>query len=500
MNANLYDLFERHFPDALEQPFLIVPHASAVSYDDLAAMSARMAHALTAAGCTPGDRVAVQVDKHWHVLALYLACLRAGLVYLPLNTAYQKSELAYFFADAKPRVIVCNNDHLGIVAALGGDATVLTIEEAVDRARTCEAGFATVHRAPDDLATILYTSGTTGRSKGAMITHRNLASNATTLVDAWGFTRDDVLLHALPIFHVHGLFVATHCALLAGARMVWLPKFDAHEVVSLLPRATVMMGVPTFYTRLLSDPTFTRDSCASIRLFISGSAPLLAETFEAFAERTGHAILERYGMTEAGMITSNPLSGARVGGTVGKPLHGIDVRIVDDRGEAAGPGVIGAVQVRGPNIFAGYWQMPDKTREEFTVDGYFKTGDVGEWVPDAPAHGYLRLVGRAKDLIICGGLNVYPKEIEERIDQMDGVVESAVVAMPDPDFGEVVAAFVVRKPGCSLSGTDIIKRLKAEIAAFKVPKRVEFADALPRNAMGKVQKAALREKLVEGRR
>jgi len=281
---------------------------------------------------------------------------------------------------------------------------------------------------------------------------------------------------------------------------VWLPKFDAHEVVSLLPRATVMMGVPTFYTRLLSDPTFTRDSCASIRLFISGSAPLLAETFEAFAERTGHAILERYGMTEAGMITSNPLSGARVGGTVGKPLHGIDVRIVDDRGEAAGPGVIGAVQVRGPNIFAGYWQMPDKTREEFTVDGYFKTGDVGEWVPDAPAHGYLRLVGRAKDLIICGGLNVYPKEIEERIDQMDGVVESAVVAMPDPDFGEVVAAFVVRKPGCSLSGTDIIKRLKAEIAAFKVPKRVEFADALPRNAMGKVQKAALREKLVEGRR
>jgi len=500
VNANLYDLFERHFPDALEQPFLIVPHASAVSYGDLAAMSARMAHALTAAGCTPGDRVAVQVDKHWHVLALYLACLRAGLVYLPLNTAYQKSELAYFFADAKPRVIVCNNDHLGIVAALGGDATVLTIEEAVDRARTCEAGFATVHRAPDDLATILYTSGTTGRSKGAMITHRNLASNATTLVDAWGFTRDDVLLHALPIFHVHGLFVATHCALLAGARMVWLPKFDAHEVVSLLPRATVMMGVPTFYTRLLSEPSFTRDACSSIRLFVSGSAPLLAETFEAFRERTGHAILERYGMTEAGMITSNPLAGPRVGGTVGKPLHGIDVRVVDDRGETVGPGVIGDVQVRGPNIFAGYWQMPDKTREEFTVDGYFKTGDVGEWVPDAPAHGYLRLVGRAKDLIICGGLNVYPKEIEERIDQMDGVVESAVVAMPDPDFGEVVAAFVVRKPGCSLSGTDIIKRLKAEIAAFKVPKRVEFADALPRNAMGKVQKAALREKLVEGRR
>jgi malonyl-CoA/methylmalonyl-CoA synthetase len=495
VNANLYDLFERHFPDAPEQTLLIVPGGSPVSYGDLAAMSARMAHALVAAGCAPGDRVAVQADKHWHVLALYLACLRAGLVYLPLNTAYQKSELAYFFADAKPRVIVCNNDRLGVVAALGADASVLTIEEAVDRASACEPRFTSVHRAPDDLATILYTSGTTGRSKGAMITHRNLASNAATLVDAWGFTKDDVLLHALPIYHVHGLFVATHCALLAGARMVWLAKFDAHEVVPLLPRATVMMGVPTFYTRLLAEPAFTREACASIRLFISGSAPLLAETFEAFRERTGQAILERYGMTEAGMITSNPLAGPRVGGTVGKPLHGIEVRVVDERGEAVGPGVIGAVQVRGPNIFAGYWQMPDKTREEFTGDGYFKTGDVGEWVADGPAQGYLRLVGRAKDLIICGGLNVYPKEIEERIDQMEGVVESAVVAMPNPDFGEVVAAFVVRKPGCTLTGADIIQRLKGEIAGFKVPKRVEFEDALPRNAMGKVQKAALREKL-----
>ena len=497
MNANLYDLFERHFPDATEQPFLIVPNAAAVSYGDLADMSARIAHALVAAGCRPGDRVAVQVDKHWHVLALYLASLRAGLVYLPLNTSYQKSELAYFFADAKPAVIVCNNDRLGVVAALGGEATVLTIEELVDRAQRCEPGFATVQRGPDDLAAILYTSGTTGRSKGAMITHRNLASNATTLVDAWGFTRDDVLLHALPIFHVHGLFVATHCALLAGARMLWLPKFDAHEVLALLPRATVMMGVPTFYTRLLSEPAFTRDACASIRLFVSGSAPLLAETFEAFEARTGHTILERYGMTEAGMITSNPLEGPRVGGTVGKPLHGIEVRVVDEGGRAAGPGVIGGVQVRGPNIFAGYWQMPDKTRGEFTEDGFFKTGDVGEWVPDGPARGYLRLVGRAKDLIICGGLNVYPKEIEERIDQMEGVLESAVVAMPDPDFGEIVAAFVVRKPGCTLSDADVIQRLKSDIAGFKVPKRVLFEDALPRNAMGKVQKAALREKLVK---
>jgi len=495
VNANLFDLFERHFPDVAEQPFLVVPNAPAVRYADLAAMSARIAHALVDAGCRPGDRVAAQVDKHWHVLALYLACLRAGLVYLPLNTAYQKSELAYFFADAKPRVIVCNNARLGVVAALGGDATVLTIEELADRASRFDAAFATVHRAPDDLAAILYTSGTTGRSKGAMITHRNLASNAITLVDAWGFTRDDVLLHALPVYHVHGLFVATHCALLSGARMLWLPKFDAHEVVPLLARATVMMGVPTFYTRLLSEPGFTKDACRTIRLFVSGSAPLLAETFESFRQRTGHAILERYGMTEAGMITSNPLAGPRVGGTVGKPLHGIEVRIVDDAGVPVGPGTIGGVQARGPNVFAGYWQMPDKTREEFTADGFFRTGDVGELVADGEARGYLRLVGRAKDLIITGGLNVYPKEIEERIDQMDGVLESAVVAMPDPDFGEAVAAFVVRKPGCALTGAEIIKRLKGEIAGFKVPKRVEFEDALPRNAMGKVQKAALREKL-----
>jgi malonyl-CoA/methylmalonyl-CoA synthetase len=497
VNANLYHLFERHFPEGLEQPFLVVPNASSVSYGDLAATSAQISHALIAAGCTAGDRVAVQAEKHWHVLALYLACLRAGLAYLPLNTSDQRSELAYFFEDAKPRVIVCNNDNLGVVAALAHDATVLTVEEVVDRASTRPKTFATVHRGPDDIAAILYTSGTTGRSKGAMITHRNLASNAATLVDAWGFTRDDVLLHALPIYHVHGLYVATHCAMLAGARMLWLPRFDAREVASLLPRATVMMGVPTFYTRLLSEAAFTRDACRSIRLFVSGSAPLLAETFEAFRERTGHAILERYGMTEAGMITSNPLEGPRVGGTVGKPLHGIEVRIVGENGEVAGPGVIGGVQVRGANIFGGYWQMPDKTRADFTSDGWFKTGDVGEWVAEGPGQGYLRLVGRAKDLIICGGLNVYPKEIEERIDQMEGVLESAVVAMPDPDFGEVVAAFVVRKPGCALSGHDIVGRLKNEIAGFKVPKRVEFEEALPRNAMGKVQKAALREKLAK---
>jgi malonyl-CoA/methylmalonyl-CoA synthetase len=494
MNANLYSLFERHFPDGAEQPFLVIPNGPVIHYDDLAAASAQVANALVAAGCRPGDRVAAQVDKHWHVLALYLGCLRAGLVYLPLNTGYQRAELAHFFGDAQPRVVICNPDHLGVIAALERHATVLTLDELFDRASSQPAQFTTVASRPDDLAALLYTSGTTGRSKGAMLTHRNLASNALALVDAWGFTRGDVLLHALPIFHVHGLFVATHCALLSASRMLWLPKFDAQEVVSLLPRATVMMGVPTFYTRLLAEPALARDRCASIRLFVSGSAPLLAETFEAFATRTGHPILERYGMTESGMITSNPLDGARVGGTVGKPLPGIDVRIIGDAGEPCVDGAIGAVQIRGPNVFAGYWRMPEKTSEEFTADGFFKTGDVGQWVTEGPARGYLRLVGRAKDLIITGGLNVYPKEIEERIDQMDGVVESAVVGMPDPDFGEAVAAVIVGKPGHTLTEAGVIAALKGEIANFKVPKRVYFASELPRNAMGKVQKAVLRER------
>ena len=494
MNANLYSLFERHFPDGTEQPFLIVPNGPVVHYDDLAALSAQIAHALVAAGCVPGDRVAVQADKHWHVLALYLACLRAGLVYLPLNTGYQKAELGYFFGDAQPRVVVCGTDRLGVIAALDRDATVLTLPELVDRAAPMPTDFDTLPRAPDDLAAILYTSGTTGRSKGAMITHRNLASNGLALVEAWGFTRGDVLLHALPVYHVHGLFVATHCALLSGSRMLWLPKFDAGEVLALLPRATVMMGVPTFYTRLLAEPAFGRERCRSIRLFVSGSAPLLAETFEEFRARTGQAILERYGMTETGMITSNPLDGARVGGTVGRPLPGIDVRVVDDSGSVCGPDAIGGVQLRGPNVFAGYWRMPEKTREEFTADGWFRTGDMGQWVADGPAKGYLRLVGRAKDLIITGGLNVYPTEIEERIDALEGVEESAVIGVPDPDFGEAVAAVVVRKPGSALTEADVIAALKREIASFKVPKRVRFADELPRNAMGKVQKALLRER------
>ncbi len=490
MNANLYALFASHFPDGTEQPLLAIPNGPVIHYDDIAAASARYAHALVTAGCKPGDRVAAQLDKDPRVLALYLACLRAGLVYLPLNTGYQKTELRYFFNDAEPLVIVCNNAQLGAVVTLAGSATVLTLDELDERARVHDATFDTVHSAPEDLAALLYTSGTTGRSKGAMLTHRNLASNALALVEEWGFTRGDVLLHALPIYHVHGLFVAIHCVLLAGARMLWLAKFDAREVASLLPRASVMMGVPTFYTRLLTEPSFTREIAAGVRLFVSGSAPLLAETFAAFETHTGVAVLERYGMTETGMITSNPLLGTRVGGTVGKPLPGVEVRIVTgDDADAA----IGGVEVRGPNVFAGYWRMPEKTRGEFTTDGYFRTGDMGEWVDADPGRGYLRLVGRARDLIITGGLNVYPKEIEDRIDDMEGVEESAVIGIPHPDFGEAVTAVIVGLPEHTLTEASVIGALKGEIANFKVPKRVVFVEALPRNAMGKVQKSVLRE-------
>ena len=492
MNANLYALFESHFPDGPEQPLLLIPGGPVVHYDELAAESARMAHALVAAGCRPGDRVAAQTEKHWQVLALYLACLRAGFVYLPLNTGYQRTELSYFFADAEPRVIVCRPESGGAIAALAPGATVLTLGGtggSLDaRAREQSAVFATVTSAPGDLAAILYTSGTTGRSKGAMLTHRNLASNAVTLVEEWGFTRGDVLLHALPIYHVHGLFVAIHCALLSGSRMLWLPKFDAKEVAALLPHATAMMGVPTFYTRLLAEPSFTRECCRNVRLFVSGSAPLLGDTFDAFRERRGHAILERYGMSETGMNTSNPLLGPRRAGTVGPPLPGVSIRIADEAGGGAAPASVGAIEVKGPNVFAGYWRMPEKTREEFTADGHFRTGDMGRWTPE----GYVQIVGRAKDLIISGGLNIYPKEIEERIDAIDGVVESAVIGVPDPDFGEAVTAIVVAKPGHALNESDIIAALKADIANFKVPKQVHFVSHLPRNAMGKVQKNVLR--------
>ena len=494
MNANLYALLRDHFAEHGEQPCILHPGGTVIHYDDLDAMAARLAHVLVDAGCEKGDRVAAQVDKCWQALALYLACLRAGLVYLPLNTGYQKSELAYFFGDAEPRVIVCAPDHLATVAALRPEATVLTLSgdegTLLDLAREAPETFDTVVSAPDDLAAILYTSGTTGRAKGAMLSHRNLASNALTLVDAWGFTRGDVLLHALPLYHVHGLFVACHCALLSASRMIWLLKFNAAEVMEQLPHASVMMGVPTFYTRLLAEAAFTEDACRSVRLFISGSAPLLPETFNEFRSRSGHAILERYGMSETGMNTSNPLRGERICGSVGPPLPGVTLRVVDDDARPCLAGAIGGIEVKGPNVFAGYWRMPDRTRDEFTADGFFKTGDMGELLDN----GYLKIVGRAKDLIITGGLNVYPKEIEERIDALPGIAESAVIGVPDPDFGEAVTAVVVAKAGHAPSEADLIDALKAEIANFKVPKRVHFVDELPRNAMGKVEKNTLRQR------
>ena len=482
-----------HFLERAEEPCLLIPDGPVVHNDDLDATSARLAHALTEAGARPGDRVAAQVDKCWEALALYLACLRAGFIYLPLNTSYQRSELSYLFGDAEPAVIVCGTAAAERTAALRPEALVLTLDPGtgtlLDRADDKPPTFDTVTSKPDDVAAILYTSGTTGRPKGAMLSHRNLASNALTLVEQWGFTRGDVLLHALPLYHVHGLFVACHCVLLSGARMLWLAKFDAEVVRGLLPRATVMMGVPTFYTRLLSLPSFSADDCRSIRLFVSGSAPLLAETHCEFRERTGHTILERYGMTETGMLTSNPLQGERIAGTVGPALPGVSVRVVDAAGHSCTSEQVGGVEVHGPNVFSGYWRMPERTREEFTADGYFRTGDMGQLLPN----GYLKIVGRAKDLIITGGLNVYPKEIEEKIDAIAGVIESAVIGVPDTDFGEAVAAIVVAREGHSLTEAGVIAALKGEIAGFKVPKRVHFVADLPRNAMGKVQKNVLRE-------
>ncbi len=491
---------------------MILPDGQQISYSTLITRSAQYAQALVNTGAQPGDRVAVQVEKSHEAVALYLGCLRAGTVFLPLNTGYQKSELAYFIGNAQPRVIVCDpgkrETFAEIVSTLNPDpspavagvsvrsaphTTVLTMDIAgtgslAEIANTCGADFATFARNPDDLAAILYTSGTTGRSKGAMITHRNLAANAETLVKFWGFTGDDVLLHMLPIYHVHGLFVALHCVLRAGAAMHFEPKFEPSRARALLAKSTVMMGVPTFYTRLLADPNFSKVECTTIRLFVSGSAPLLAESHIEFSARTGQAILERYGMTETGMNTSNPLVGARIAGTVGIPLPGVAVRVRE--GEiTCGANEIGSIEVKGENIFPGYWQMPEKNAEEFTADGFFKTGDMGQWLEN----GYLQIVGREKDLIITGGLNVYPKELEEKIDALPGVLESAVIGVPHPDFGEAVVAVVVALPAAQIDEATLIATLKADVANFKVPKRVHVVAELPRNAMGKVQKNLLRQ-------
>ncbi|CAN7143038.1 AMP-binding protein [Phenylobacterium sp. LjRoot225] len=459
MSENLYVLLASRFPADRSRPAFLLSDGSEVSYGALETGAGRIAARLIAEGVQPGDRIGFQAEKSVEGVMLYLGVLKAGAVFLPLNAAYTQAEVDYFRADAGPKLLVTDP-----AAFLAG--------------APAEPSPATTPRRASDLAAILYTSGTTGRSKGAMLSHGNLASNALALYDAWGFSPDDVLLHALPIFHVHGLFVALHCALLGGCPMVWLPKFVDAEVLAGLSRATVMMGVPTFYTRLLANPAFGRESIGRVRVFISGSAPLLESTFAEFEARTGQRILERYGMSEAAIITSNPLHGDRVAGSVGFPLPGVELRI-------GGAEETGVIQIRGPSVFSGYWRMPEKTAEEFTADGFFITGDVGRRDPD----GRVWISGRAKDLIISGGYNVYPKEVELVLDEMPGVVESAVIGLPHPDFGEGVVAVVIgqgQEPA-------LIAAARAQLAAFKAPKRILFVTELPRNAMGKVQKNLLRQ-------
>ena len=512
MNQNLYSLLAAHYPKNSAAPCMILPDGRVWTYGDIERASARMANLIVSLGLKPGDRVAAQVEKTPEALVLYLAAIRAGMVFLPLNPAYQRHELEYFLGDAKPGLFVCRPQIRALadeLAAKAGVPNVMELDDTgrgslIDAAAPQADAFATVARTTSDLAAILYTSGTTGRSKGAMLSHGNLAHNARTLHAYWHFQSGDVLLHMLPTFHVHGLFVACHCVLLNGSAMFFEPKFDAARAMQLLPRSTVFMGVPTYYVRLLLDPAFGRATCRNIRLFVSGSAPLLKETFDEFKARTGHTILERYGMTEGGMFTSNPYEGERRGGTVGFPLPGTALKIVGAgspcvpgnplRGQATAvkPGVVGNIQVKGDNVFVGYWGMPEKTREEFTADGFFKTGDMGSFDAD----GYVTISGRSKDLVITGGLNVYPKEIEELIDAMPGVVESAVIGLPHPDFGEAVTAVVVRQKnaeGRALTESGIIGAIKDKLANFKVPKWVYLVDELPRNAMGKVQKNILRK-------
>ena len=496
-SANLFDILQRRVrrPEAIA---LESPGGVAWNYAELFARAGRAAQALVDLGVEPGDRVAAQIDKSPDAIVLGLACFRAGAALLPLNTAYTLPELEYFLADAGPALTICRPSTLEAIRALGARLGLKAVESLgvagdgtfAARIDAAAGELPSVPRAADDLAAILYTSGTTGRSKGAMLTHENLSSNAEALVDLWRFTSDDVLIHALPVFHTHGLFVATNVALMAGAKMIFQPRFDADAVMAAMPRATSLMGVPTFYTRLLEHPGLTLEATKHMRLFVSGSAPLLAETHVQWRERTGHAILERYGMTETNMITSNPYDGDRIAGTVGFPLPGVSLRIANpDDGAALGQGEVGVIEVKGPNVFKGYWRMPEKTASEFRADGFFITGDLGK----IDERGYVHIVGRAKDLIISGGYNVYPKEIEGEIDAIDGVVESAVIGLPHKDFGEGVTAVVVRVKGAALDEAGVLKAIEGRLAKYKAPKRVIFVDELPRNAMGKVQKAALRE-------
>lgn len=498
-NANLFAALRAAFPADLDSIAVETDNGLFYSWRDIERASAMIANLLDALKLEKGARVAVQVEKSVEAMLLYLATLRAGYVFLPLNTAYQSAEIEYFIGNAEPAVVVCtsrNASWVGPIAAAAGTKHVFTLDDdrtgtLLEVAAQCSDQHKVATRKADDLAAILYTSGTTGRSKGAMLTHSNLLSNAQVLKDYWGWTEGDVLIHALPIFHVHGLFVALHGALLNGSKMLWFSKFDPKRIVQKLPEATVFMGVPTLYVRLLAEAGLTREAVRNMRLFIAGSAPLLIETFDEWRERTGHTILERYGMSETAMLTSNPYTpaqGERRGGTVGFALPGVQLRVRDDSGRDCTTDDIGNIEVSGPNVFAGYWRMPEKTKEEFTADGFFKTGDVGK----IDGLGYITIVGRSKDLIISGGYNVYPAEIEGYINEMAGVAESAVVGVPHPDFGEVGVAIVIPKAGAAIDADVIVADLKSKLANFKIPKRCFVVAELPRNTMGKVQKALLR--------
>lgn len=490
---NLYDRYAAHFPPPAHE-FLRAEDGQAVTYGQLAERTAQLAHALRRAGLATGDRVTVQAGKSIEFLCLYLACLRAGVVFHPLNPAYTAAEVDYFVGDAAPALLVGDAETIVGLRSVGGRhgvPRIMTLAACLADAAAGPTTFDNVAVAPDALAALLYSSGTTGKPKGIMLSHRNLATNAEALTAAWGFTRNDVLLHVLPLFHVHGLFIALGCTLMSGSRLIFHAKFDPAQVLEALPLSRVMMGVPTFYTRLLAHPGLTADVCRSVRLFTSGSAPLLAETWHAFRERTGHAVLERYGMTETSVIASNPLDGERRPGAVGPALAGGELRVVDDADHPVPAGTTGHVQVRGPSVFRGYWRQPEKTREDFTADGFFRTGDDG--VLDAA--GYLTLVGRAKDLIISGGLNVYPSEVESVLDALPGVLESAVVGLPHADFGEQVAAVIVLQPGAAWDEAAARGAVRAQLAPYKCPKQYHVATALPRNAMGKVQKNLLRAEL-----
>jgi len=476
---------------------LIRPDDSEVTGEQLFALSGQIANVLLDAGVEPGHRVAMQCEKSIEALALYLACLRVGSLFLPLNTAYMPAEMDYFVGDAEPTIVVSSiqaADQLAPICA-NHNATLFTLGEnsdgtLMDAARVAGTDCLIAERGPDDLAVILYTSGTTGRSKGAMLSHKNLLSNAESLSEAWRFTSEDRLLHALPIFHAHGLFVAINVSLNVGASMIFLPKFDINVVMDKIGSATTMMGVPTFYTRMLADERCNSKNLSHMRLFVSGSAPLLAETHREFEAKTGQRILERYGMTETTMNSSNPYDGDRRAGTVGFPLPNIELRVVDpETGDELPKGDIGSLEVRGPNVFQGYWRMPEKTAEDFRDDGFFITGDIAKFDED----GYITIIGRSKDLVISGGYNVYPKEVETEIDDLDGVNESAVIGVPHPDFGEAVLAVVVPTSGVKLVADQITLPLQKRLAKFKCPKKVVFINALPRNTMGKVQKNELRK-------